>query len=403
MYLLLTIPVLLILSFVFSINARQNILAALTATNCVIQGTWRRLWYYAGRSGRVLAFLFLINLLLLMVLGIKGDAPVAGFVLGLIIPVWFLFFILRPLSLIPGVGTGFGSIIRPIWIGLNFIVVPCAIFLAIGLWSPVVKRDFDRWAGNMKGELANLFSKSSVQSEPEAGIVGFANEDEVVVYNVKDRRTPIKRLKSGETVMIVNLKGKPVDEDTEGMVPVKLANEFGDFNGKLNGWVVSRKVSWSKPRKAETSPPPPPPTPEQAIANSHSPMQVAALPGESAPLPASASFPAEDEWEMRRTHTTKDGREVSYTNINTLSLSADNKKLTMREKWRKGTFVYEGALVGEREYEGRFYALPNLHWGTFRFKLSPDYQSGDGWRITTRHFERLGETQREEVILQRVK
>jgi len=269
--------VLLIGGVILSTQLRNSIFNALAGVGNYVVGAWPTWAQFQQATRPLWTTLLILSVLaiaswflffaVMLGVGIAINAPWSGALIGLFFPAWCMLYIMQPFL---------GRLTRIPYVIATIILLLAIPMFVLGAWSPDVKGEFGRWTGNKKGELANFFGKSSVQSEPEAGIVGFASEDGVVVYNIKDRQTPVKRLGSGDAVMIVNLKGKPVDEDSEGMVPVKLANEYGDFKGKLRGWVVSRKISWSKPRKPEVSPPPPPPPPQ---------VQPAVLPPPPPPPP----------------------------------------------------------------------------------------------------------------------
>jgi hypothetical protein len=387
MYLLLAIIVIVILSSIFSVAARQNILAALQAGGYVAQGIWRRLWHAAGGAGRALLVLFAANFVLFALMGFVGDAPLAGIALGVVIPVWILFFFLRPLALIPVVGPAIGSIVRPIWVGLSFIVVPCLLFLAFGLWSPVMKRDFDRWSDGKKIEAGNFLVKNAVHSEAEAGVLAYTEEDTDLL---DERLEPWRKdISKGTRVKIIGLRENLKDSDEhEGLTEVMLPDNRGRYLKGDRGYVPSRILAWKKKEAEPVVSPPPPPAPEPVAAPAPPPVQMALLPGQQpapAPQPTYTPPPPPPQPEfvipagMWMIHMLS-GQEV-------WAQFAPNGQILVKGEWINGQYILRevnwrglelGCLqrVGPKQLRGSF-AIPGLRPAEIKIEFR-DAQGGMG-------------------------
>lgn len=132
-----------------------------------------------------------------------------------------------------------GAVIKWTVIVLLFITLPA---LLLGMWSPAVKLSFDRWSDNNKQCLANRLDKSSLKSEPEAGVVGTLTANSGV-YD--DRGAEVWAIKKGSKVKAADLLGKRDSLDSEGMTKVILHNKNGDFFGGNVVYIPSRKINWN--------------------------------------------------------------------------------------------------------------------------------------------------------------
>lgn len=205
----------------------------------------------------IMLMLWAIFLIIFGATGVIANAPTSGILFGILFPVWFIFFILPR-----GIRIKKRFFAIPIWGRFAqfslWILTPVVIItfaqLCLGVWSPEIKKEADRGIGNTKHGWANSLAKDSAQSENEAGIQGFAREDNVVVYNDKNGTVFKKLLHRGDAFRIMNLNGKPADENSIGMLEVVLPNDFGDAVDKKNGgWIASKNIIWKydKPAAAE--------------------------------------------------------------------------------------------------------------------------------------------------------
>lgn len=174
-------------------------------------------------------------------IGFYVKAPFAGFLIALLLPIWFVLRLLRGLPSF--VGKFFRFIFATTWWITTVVLVIALAYFLVGVWSPEYKASGDRYYANKKLEWANTLDKKSVQSEPESGIFAFVKET-TSVYNDKD--VVILTLREGERVMVISLEGKK-EENKEGMTLIRASDERGDFvtAGKI-GWVPSRKLEWKK-------------------------------------------------------------------------------------------------------------------------------------------------------------
>lgn len=350
--------------FAISAAARNNMLNALRAGGYLMQGTWARrptmraIWQYARWPLLIVMIPGLVFFLTIWGIGFYVNAPVAGLLIGLVFPIWLLFFVLSGIPV-------FGGITKPIFWFLTVIITPAVLWFSVGIWSPEVKGAINDYTRNGKGEIANFLNKKSLQAEPMAGIVGYAIEDGIIVYNAKDQRTPAKKLCKGDAVMVMSLTDtKPVNFEGEGMVLVKLANENGDFLGGRNGWVVSRKISWRQPDPAKQGliaapapaqyeyAPTPAPTPEQYVAPTLQPESTKV---------------AAPKWKFHW-----EGADVVVSIQKDAPLDAtgelDDKVIIFTESSRND----DGTIVGKWECTGRDWH----QWGTFSIKFRGDVATG---------------------------
>lgn len=164
-----------------------------------------------------------------------------GIAFGLLFPLWFFLFTLpRIFNRLPIMGkiTQFTR-----WLTAPTVAILFGL-LVYGTIFPNLSQSSARGWKNMEQGWANLVDKKSAQSEAEAGIQGFAAEDNVAVYTNKNGTEIKKLLKRGDGFRVFNLDGKPADENAIGLLPIVLPNEFGDAIGKNRGWIASKNIIW---------------------------------------------------------------------------------------------------------------------------------------------------------------
>lgn len=219
-------------------RARKIILISLAITAAVFLFLW--LLFFAVAAG----------------LGIYTGFWKSGIILGILFPIWFLFFISpRFMYRIPVLG----RIMRLSRWTVTPVVVICAFFLAFALVAPNTSKSLPRYAANQEEELANRLGKDSLQSEPKSGVFARVTED-VAICN--ESGLPIRTLQKGDIVRLLNLSGTKADDHSEGMVEVMYQDEFGRYSGKKKGRLPSRVLDWNWKRDdvktANYSPAPPP-------------------------------------------------------------------------------------------------------------------------------------------------
>ena len=128
---------------------------------------------------------------------------------------------------------------------LTTILVISTIFLLVGIWSPVVKGSWNRWAKNQKQEMADKFDESSTKTEGKLGKIGRVDYAGVHGYKEVDGTLFTANLQKGKYVRLVTeIPGQKLSKASGGMVWVMLQNDQGDFvRGSL--WMVHpHKVNW---------------------------------------------------------------------------------------------------------------------------------------------------------------
>lgn len=164
-----------------------------------------------------------------------------GIAFGLLFPLWFFLFTLPGIfNRLPIIGkiTQFTR-----WLTAPLVVILFGL-LIYGTIFPNLSQSSARGWKNMEQGWANSVDKKSAQSEAEAGIQGFAAEDNVAVYTNENGTEIKKLLKRGDGFRVFNLDGKPADENAIGLLPIVLPNEFGDAIGKNRGWIASKNIIW---------------------------------------------------------------------------------------------------------------------------------------------------------------
>lgn len=192
-------------------------------------GSWpviRRALFWAVVAGGT-GWLLLIVLMIFV--GAYANSVVSALIISFLFPVWFMAFIMPPFAnrlwVIGPMMRGMRTIGSPI-------LVVATIILLVSVWSPDIKGSFDRWSQNQKQTLANKLDKSSLQSEPETGVIATLTE-ETVLYN---ETKAVWKMPAGTRVMIMSLKG------CNGMVMVMLENKYGDFFKGNIVFVPSSKI-----------------------------------------------------------------------------------------------------------------------------------------------------------------
>ncbi|HLN19412.1 MAG TPA: hypothetical protein VK255_04570 [Patescibacteria group bacterium] len=179
--------------------------------------------------------------LILIVIGVaSGNTLIAFSVLILLLISWILY--------IPS------RLLRTAWIARQIFVNPLIIgligFLAFslgwsifGLISPRGHSSIERSASNHTASWWNSLDRGSMASEEESG--DFVR----VILNTRqynDNGISLKSLKVGDTVEILDYKGKKKSKDSEGMIFVRTPNDDGDFFNGQRGWVPSRALDLAK-------------------------------------------------------------------------------------------------------------------------------------------------------------
>lgn len=175
--------------------------------------------------------------------GNNANAPLAGGVIGILLPIWLIFFLIRfKEKKVDGIVQ-----ISPLRKMVNWafapILVIATIFLSIGLCSPEFKEGLNRSGKNRIIGWANCFNKNSLNSEVESCIIARLKDDSAGY--VGDNK-PVCMIPKGTKIMVLNLKGKPKSEKNEGMTKVMTKNKYGEFVGGNVVYVPSSKIDWDK-------------------------------------------------------------------------------------------------------------------------------------------------------------
>lgn len=186
--------------------------------------------------------LYAITAIGIVAIGTTSGHFAASITLILILLLWGIFnlvpgiFLFRPLIIVRR------WLIRPIAIILlGYLVIAC-IWWMLGNAFPQLCGSVDRLAGNKGQEIINSLDKKSLKSEPEQGIWAVVIED-CTTYNANNEVVEVNGLKKGTRVRMLNLKGKPANNDAEGMVCVIVPNKYGDYINSNQRWIPSRKIS----------------------------------------------------------------------------------------------------------------------------------------------------------------
>ena len=199
-------------------------------------GSWpiiRRALFWAAIIGGI-GWLLLI--VLMFCVGAYANSIVSALIISFLFPVWFMAFIMPPFAnrlwVIGPIMRGMRTIGSPV-------LVVATIVLLVGIWSPEVKGSLDRWSQNQKQTLANKLDKSSLQSEPESGVIATLAEETVLYDN---NGNAVWKMPKGTRVMILDLRGYSKTDRFEGMTRVMLENKYGDFANGNRVFVPSKKI-----------------------------------------------------------------------------------------------------------------------------------------------------------------
>lgn len=245
------IVVIMVLLSIFSVNFRNRIADISGGAADYAVGSWH--WFrnnvwpaiqtIFGYALLIGGIGWLILVVLLGQVGAYANSPISAKIVSIIFPIWFAAFIMPPIA-------------SKIWILgkiidiskgkiLTTILVISTIFLLVGIWSPVVKGSWNRWAKNQKQEMADKFDESSTKTEGKLGKIGRVDYAGVHGYKEVDGTLFTANLQKGKYVRLVTeIPGQKLSKASGGMVWVMLQNDQGDFvRGSL--WMVHpHKVNW---------------------------------------------------------------------------------------------------------------------------------------------------------------
>ena len=247
---ILAMAIAFVVALIFSTRLQTAVFQALQIAGVIAQGIWTRvagvtptvgnmfvtIFQTAWRVARIaliaLIVIWAANLIVFLAIGFAVNAEWSGLFLGIFIPMFSICYILRCFPVI-------GKIARFQMVVSLIIIVLFLPFFATGVFSPNIKGSLDRWSQNQKQTLANKLDKSSLQSEPEVGVIATLPE-ETVVYNNKGQA--IWKMPAGTKVMVMNLQGYPKSEEVGGMAMIMLENKYGDFVKGNKVFVLSNKI-----------------------------------------------------------------------------------------------------------------------------------------------------------------
>jgi len=247
MIIILIIVVVAVLGFYFRTSI-SNVAQGLAAD---IEATWLDFGTLVWPAIRATVFValalsFIPWLLLLIFMGWLGsyaNSLPSALVITLLLPFWFLVFIMPPIV----------RRIRVINIAgyvLSAVLIIATLNLSVGVWSPEIKGSFDRWSIAQKQVVTYFFNGKASASEAEVGVIRTMGEDSCVydewgrmMLGENGNRWEIFK---GKRVMILDPNAKPVFiNGSEGMVQVMLENQAGHFNGGYVVYVPSRTLNWN--------------------------------------------------------------------------------------------------------------------------------------------------------------
>ncbi len=315
---------LLAVMFVFSVTARN---AALT----LIEACWHlaiRLYEKFKRLILILALPGLIFFLIFSVIGVATGSPVAGIIMGVMAPIWILFFILKRIPVVGVIGkAGF-------WATTVLLIVATPAFL-LGVWSPSVKRSFDGWMDSKKSSWS-----FSLDQQAEYEKFALVTEDAVLYESATGKN--LQNLRKGDMVLIIDRKFRKVNGGSEPLIYVMTKDKNGEFLHGNKGFVLARKLG-------------------DVVSQTHSTGQVIAR---------------EKRGEIFGTYRIcwdeKCGRFGTYGNGNFLRFVSQYKS--------GESFVMEARETGLNQYEGNweFRSQNNPACGSFSLKFSPDGRTAEG-------------------------
>ncbi len=221
--LILTMVAVIGVACIFSATVRAAIARFIGGTFWNIAAfmpTWQQIGSALAAAGIVVLIILVISLAVYVLFGLLfftasttfGYAigwGKTGIVFGLLFPLWFFLFTLpRIFNSLPVMG----KIIKfTRWLTAPTVAILFGL-LIYGTIFPNLSQSTARGWKNAEQGWANSVDKKSAQSEREAGIQGFAAEDNVAVYTNENGTEIKKLLKRGDAFRVFNLEGKPADE-----------------------------------------------------------------------------------------------------------------------------------------------------------------------------------------------
>lgn len=184
---------------------------------------------------------------LLLVAGIYGNAPVAGFlaavaVAGLLVVNFHATF--NPGGPLPLPLQRAQRLIRTASL---VVLIPAAVFLLFGIWNPAGSKELDTTSKNVKRASTNSLKKQN--RKLETGSFGVMKASGGIYDRYGNHHTyngKILTIEEGEMVMAVDFEGVPADMVHEGLTRVITTNRLGDFvkKDKYVFYVSSEKIDW---------------------------------------------------------------------------------------------------------------------------------------------------------------
>lgn len=191
----------------------------------------------------ILVLLFILATFGIVVTGIMTGHWLAAFFLLLALFGWGMLSLVPRFRLFAPLVALRRYIVRPVVIGLSIYLLIGIAWSIFGLISPKGHTSIERSAANHSASWWNSMDRKSMGSEEEAG--DFVR----VIVNTRlynEKGISIKTLKVGDTVEILDYKGKKKDKDGEGMTHARTPNDDGDFIKGTKGWVPSRALDLEK-------------------------------------------------------------------------------------------------------------------------------------------------------------
>jgi hypothetical protein len=310
--------------------------------------TWQQIGGALAAAGIILLIVLAVSLAAYVLFGLlfftastafgyKIGWGKTGIAFGIMFPLWFFLFTLpRVLNKLPIAGKMMRFtrwIITPTTAVLTLMLVYGTIF-------PNLSQSTARnWEDSEQG-WANTVDKKSAQSEKEAGIQGFAAENNVAVYTNENGTEIKKLLQKGDAFRVFNLKGKPADEDSIGRLPIVLPNDFGDAIGKdRRGWIASKNIIWKYEKEPAgvksvdyNQTPAQAPTPIAMPATYTQPAQVVT----AAPEPPAPKINISGDWNFDWEDPGQTGFRISQIGTN----------LSGKSHYRPGEMILTGSING---------------------------------------------------------
>jgi len=149
--LFLILFVLTVLSVTFSVQARTitlNLLA--TAMNYGVGGWQQIIWPRVKSLLMRLAIIWIAFAVIMSMIGVSVNAPIAGILIGILFPIWSLLYIFRS-----------GALTRIPYRIVTIIMILAIPGFLLGFWSPAVKASLDKRNDSMKSSLADLLDPAT--------------------------------------------------------------------------------------------------------------------------------------------------------------------------------------------------------------------------------------------------